>query len=224
MHEMTNINTREFWEDRFQGVDEKARKREEQTRLFAESQITVLDIPGDFDGTILDFGCALGDAMPIYSRAFPRARLIGVDISANAISRCEQKFGNIAKFINGDHHSVPDVDIIISSNVFEHLSDDRDIAKSLLRKCRTLYIVVPYKEQIVPNDEHVNSYDENYFQSIAPSETRVFLSKGWTQYGLKLLYEIHLKNVVKFLIGKERRRRSKQIIFKLVPVSGESHS
>lgn len=210
---MDNINTKQFWEANFQDGNQAA--RENQTRQFAESQVTQFEISPDFDGTILDFGCALGDAIPVYRRAYPRARLMGLDLSANAIRTCTERFGNMATFISGDHKSVPMVDIIIASNVFEHLSNDLEIARDLLDKCQTLYIIVPYREQIVPNDEHVNSYDEKYFDQIARCESKVFLSKGWTQYGFKLIYQIYFKNIVKRLLLKQPRMRSKQIMFKL---------
>ena len=212
---MNNINTKQFWEENFRDVEWKNKAREYQTRSFAESQIEHFDISPYFDGTILDFGCALGDAIPIYHKAYPQAKLIGLDISANAIRKCIEKYGEFATFVSGDHKSVPVVDIIIASNVFEHLSNDLEIAQELMLKCKTLYIVVPYKEQIVPNDEHVNSYDDQYFDPIARCESKVFLSRGWTQYGFKLIYEIYLKNIVKRLILRRIRNRSKQIMFKL---------
>jgi len=210
---MDNINTKQFWEANFQAGSHQA--RENQTRQFAESQIKYFDIGADFSGTILDFGCALGDAIPVYRQAYPRAKLMGIDLSVTAIKACDEKFGDIATFISGDHKSVPKVDVIIASNVFEHLSNDLEVARELLTRCGTLYIIVPYREQIVPNDEHVNSYDEKYFDSIGRCENQVFLSRGWTQYGLKLVYEIYFKNVVKRLLRVEPRRRSKQIMFKL---------
>ncbi len=88
----------------------------------------------------------MGDAIPIYKKNFPKAKLIGLDISGEAIKKCRDKFGDIAQFICGDYTSVPEVDIIISSNVFEHLSNDKIIAEYLLNKCKILNIIVPYKE------------------------------------------------------------------------------
>src|SRR3977135_1205006 len=110
---MNNITTKPFWEENFQGVDWENKARQNQTRCFAEAQIQHFDIGADFDGTILDFGCALGDGIPVYHKAYPRAKLFGLDISANAIKRCVEKYGKIATFVNGDHKSVPLVDIII---------------------------------------------------------------------------------------------------------------
>jgi cyclopropane fatty-acyl-phospholipid synthase-like methyltransferase len=83
---MININTKKYWDNRFEQNWEKQNGRL-QTQSFAESQMTLLELSSDFSGTILDFGCGLGDAMPVYKRSFPKAKLIGVDISSVGIKK-----------------------------------------------------------------------------------------------------------------------------------------
>lgn len=61
-----------------------------------------MNISNDFNGTILDFGYALGDAIPVYSKAFPNVKLFGIDISDHAIIECKKRFGLVAEFIAGD--------------------------------------------------------------------------------------------------------------------------
>ena len=73
---MVNINTKQYWDNRFTHNWEKWNGRL-QTRYFAEDQAPYLELPPNFDGIILDFGCGLGDAMPIYRKNFPKAKLIG---------------------------------------------------------------------------------------------------------------------------------------------------
>lgn len=172
-----NINTKAYWEERFASGDWEEQHGRLQTRSFAKAQVKYFKIPPSFDGTILDFGCGLGDAIPVYRSAFPNARFIGVDISDSAIDLCRRRYGHIAQFIQGDHTSVPLADIIIASNVFEHLDNDREVAAHLLGKCKDLYIIVPYKEETAPGAEHVNSYDENYFWSVGEYD-RCILSRG----------------------------------------------
>ncbi|MBU2494634.1 MAG: class I SAM-dependent methyltransferase [Bacteroidetes bacterium] len=208
-----NINTKEYWEYRFKSGDWENKCGTEQTRLFTLSQLEHLEIPTEFNGTILDFGCASGEALEILHDRFPNAKLIGVDLSENAIQTAKKNYGAIAEFFSGDESIVPDSDIIISSNVFEHLSEYYKIARKLLEKCKVLYIIVPYKEVIVPGDEHVNSFSEYTFSKFQNVKTKVFNSRGWTQYGFKLLFEIYLKNIIKFILNKPTRKRSKQIMF-----------
>ena len=207
-----NINTQEYWEQRFSSGDWEANRGRWQTASFARGHLPYLGIPRNFAGVMLDFGCGLGDAMPIYRESFPKARLMGVDISPRAIELCQQKYGNMATFMQGDFRVVPPVDIIIASNVLEHLSQDRAVVRTLLSRCKDLYIIVPYKEwPLYP--EHVNTYDENYFPGLSDYEWKVFPCEGWSSYGRHLWYEIRIKNIVRYLLGRQLLRRAMQIMF-----------
>jgi len=210
---MKNINTKQYWDNRFRTGDWEKKGGELQTKKFAESQIKYFGINSDFKGTILDFGCGLGDAMPIYKKMYPNANLIGIDISEQAINKCKIKYGNIALFNIGDHNNIPKVDIIIASNVFEHLTDDISIAKSLFDKCCQLFIIVPFNEKINIDSEHINSYDETSFEKIGNYNFVIFKSKGWSQYGFNLIFNIYFKNVLRFLLRKKINKRAKQIIY-----------
>ena len=215
---MNNINIKFYWDNRFANGDWEYKLERNQTRKFAGSQIKHLDISRDFKGTILDFGCGLGDAFPIYKKAFPKAKLMGLDISEVAIKKCNEHFGYLANFICGTYNDVPRVDIIIASNVFEHLSNDKDIAKSLLLKCDQLYIIVPYNEVNYsnPKHEHINFYNEFYYNHLTNQiNYEIFISKGWGATGIDLFYNIYLKNIARLLLGRKIVKRPKQIIFKL---------
>lgn len=216
---MNNVNTKSYWDNRFSSGDWENKSGRLQTRKFALSQIKHLDISKDFNGSILDFGCGLGDAFPVYKKNFPKARLIGLDISEGAIDKCKKLYGHLGKFICGTFDDVPVVDIIISSNVFEHLSDDIKIAKNLLSRCNQLYIIVPYNEMDHdnPQHEHVNyNYNEFYFRNVTKNITyKIYYSKGWGKEGIDLYYNIYFKNIARFFLGKNLVKRLKQIMFKL---------
>ena len=210
-----NINTKEYWDRRFGAGDWERRHGRWQTTSFAEAQVPLLGLARDFEGTLLDFGCGLGDAIPVYRRAYPRATLIGMDISAEAIRKCEERYEATATFLQGDHSVVPNVDVIVASNVFEHLSMDKDVAATLVKRCRHLYIVVPYKEWPLC-DEHINTYDETSFDYLNVVGRQIFRSRGWTEYGLSLLVNIYLRNIGRRLLGKAPRKRAMQIMFHIV--------
>jgi len=164
----------------------------------------------DFSGTLLDFGCGLGDSMAVYRSHFPEARLIGVDISEKAIEICRATYSHLAEFIQGDVHAVPVVDVIISSNVLEHLDNDIDVARRLLSRCAQLYVVVPYKEEICLNNEHVNSYDQRHFESLGVHEWYIIPSQ---QKWISLAYSIYCKNLLRAFSGRRLVRRPRQIMF-----------
>ena len=208
-----NINTQEYWDHRFSSGDWEDRRGRWQTESFARAQIPHLGIARDFAGTIVDFGCGLGDAIPVYREFFPKAILTGVDISGEAIKQCRQKYGRTASFAQGDYLAVPEADIIIASNVFEHLPNDRLIARHLISRCSSLYIIVPYRERPL-DPEHINRYGRDYFHEIGGYDWRVFTCPGWSQYGRRLIIDVYLKNIGRLFLGRPIRRRGKQILFR----------
>lgn len=212
-----NINTPDYWDWRFASGDWEAKKGRSQTEGFASAQIRWVDLASDFAGTLLDFGCGMGDAMEVYRRAFPRASLMGIDISPAAIQRCRENYGSIASFSVGDFKSVPAVDAIIASNVLEHLDNDKEVAKWLLSQCQDLFIVVPYREHPrIP--EHVNAYDETSFTTLSPGRYsyHVFSCPGWTPSGFRdLWWNIYCKNPVRAIVGRPTIRKNLQIIYHL---------
>lgn len=206
-----NINSKDYWEQRFSSGDWEQKSGRTQTTLFARSQVSLFRIDKNFSGGLVDFGCGLGDAIPVYKKSFPNAKLMGVDVSESAIEKCRERYGWAASFISGQHQECPPADIIVASNVFEHLSDDLQIAKALLSRCKELYITVPYKECPLCK-EHLRAYDENYFQSLGGAEFIIFPSKGWSEYGLNM-WRLKLKNLLRIIIGKPTQARKMQIMF-----------
>jgi len=213
-----NVNSKEYWDDRFSSTNGKswrANSGENQTKLFAYEIVRRLKMDTDFHGTILDFGCALGDAIPIYKERYPNAQFIGIDISTSAINICNQKFGNIATFLAEDVNNIPSVDVIVMSNVLEHLSDDKDFVKRLLRKCKDLYIAVPYEEKAPLHEEHVNSYNLHTFDYLN-AEKEVYLCRGYTfSQILKSYIYIELKNIIRplFNVPLYKGGLNRQILF-----------
>jgi len=213
-----NINSKEYWDERFSSDNKKswrANAGENQTKTFAYEIVKRLKMNTDFSGTILDFGCALGDAIPIYKERYPNAQFIGVDISTAAINICIQKFGNIATFLAEDIDNIPPVDVIVISNVLEHLSDDKAFVDRLLNKCKDLYIAVPYDEQAPLHEEHVNSYNRHSFDYLN-ADKEVYLCRGYAiRQILKSYVYIELKNIIRplFKVPLYKGGLNRQILF-----------
>ena len=139
-----------------------------------------------------------------------------MDISEEAIKKCKNRFGSFATFLPGTELNVPEVDIIISSNVFEHLSNHIDIAKKLKNKCKKLFIIVPFEEDLKKHGsrEHINSYTKKTFNEVSSNiEIKIFRSKGWGETTKDLYLKVYLKNIGRFLLGKKLRKKIKQIMF-----------
>lgn len=208
------INGRDYWDWRFSSGDWEAKKGREQTASFARAQVERFDLPRSFSGTLLDFGCGLGDAMPVYRGAFPNATLLGIDISTAAIARCRADYGHLASFFVGDHRAVPRVSVVIASNVLEHITDDLGAISILLERCERLYIAVPCRERLQPGQEHLHAYDETSFQHWRPYAIESFVCPGGSQFGMRdLWWNVYAKNVVRPLFGRPIVRRTRQIMF-----------
>ncbi len=219
-----NINTRGYWERRFSSGDWEAKRGRWQTQSFARGQIPFIHLGKNFEGTLLDFGCGLGDAMPVYKESYPKANLIGIDISESAIEICKERYGSFAQFRQGDFSCVPEADVIIASNVLEHLDGDRRIASHLLSKCEHLYVITPYEEAAPLSLEHIRTYDENHFRGVGEFSFKVFPCAGWSQFGLNDLWiQVRLKNLARLALGRPVLCRNLQIIFHFVnPTRGEA--
>lgn len=209
-----NVNTREYWDQRFASGNWEQSRGRWQTTAFAQKQVRLLRVASTFDGTIVDFGCGLGDALPIYKTCFPSAKLIGVDHSNAAILECQKAFAGIATFVHGDAESVPKVDVIVASNVLEHITDDKTVIEILLSKCSELYVFVPYKEHpLCP--EHVNYYDRESLSFFEVIETKVYWARGWSKYGRGLWIDAYLKNLLRPFLGRPLVGQKKQIMFRI---------
>jgi 16S rRNA G1207 methylase RsmC len=55
-----NINTKQYWEERFGSGDWEKKGGFSQSTQLCLSQIPILEISKDFDGLLLDFGCGAG--------------------------------------------------------------------------------------------------------------------------------------------------------------------
>lgn len=174
---------KEYWDHRFK-TDNWGQNGRIQTKEYAKANIKIMGLNRNFSGSMLDFGCALGDAVSIYSNVFPNAKLIGVDISAAAIEKCREKYGAIAEWLSVDYTSVPFTDVIIASHVMEHIIDDKLVINELIQKCRDLFVFVPYKENPL-YFEHVNYYDEFSYKDLDVFEQKAFevcfkVKNSWT--------------------------------------------
>lgn len=206
------VNSEEYWNFRFGSGDWSAKEGFSQTQGFASSQVGRFGLGRDFRGNLCDFGCGAGDSFPIYRAAFPEAKLFGVDFSKEAIALCKSRFDVLATFECGGVDAVPHSDVIVCSNVLEHLDDDVGTAAALLERCRKLLVIVPYREQPL-SEEHLRAYDLKSFESLQPIRSDVFDSPGWTEYGWQLYGRVYGLNPLRVLTGRPWRRRRMQILY-----------
>jgi len=94
-----------------------------QTELFAYYFDQVITFP-EQDFSLLDVGCALGQAAAFFARRYPEANISATDISDVAISRANEQYGDSIQFFAEDITRLDgQYDVIYCSNVQEHFHD-----------------------------------------------------------------------------------------------------
>jgi ubiquinone/menaquinone biosynthesis C-methylase UbiE len=104
----------------------------EETGHFASYKIDIVHdrVGGDGEGlTILDFGCGVGQSTPYFAERFPKARLLGTDVSSQSIAVAESRHGPLATYTHYDAgdplpYADASVDVAFTSCVFHHIPHD----------------------------------------------------------------------------------------------------
>lgn len=160
-----SINSREYWDDRFEG-DWQDMQGKEQTAFFAKVALRLMpswlktEIISE-KLSICDFGCALGQAVDILHNSL-QTEVYGIDFSQQAVENAQNRFSQY-KFIQKDIVSgdMSDLcfDIGYISNVLEHIPNPWQAAENIAR-CISQYLIImiPFRE-ILDIDEHCNKFD-----------------------------------------------------------------
>ena len=217
-NKLINVNNNDYWNIRFEkDWIEKGGKTQTQQHMMSVIPILKKYIPHTFTGQILDFGCALGDGIPILHHHFPYAKLIGVDYSKTAISHCIERYGDFANFICNENSEIPFVDVIVSLHCIEHITDDKIMVRTLLKKCSSLFVTVPYNENIEYIKEHIHSYNKEYFSDFIEHKNIYINSpcrNNIRRFIISFLRNFVFNNIKRFLLGKKLSPlRTKQITY-----------
>lgn len=216
-----NINTPDNWEI-YMNTNWLKNNGRDQTRLFAHYFLEKIILPDDIR-TILDVGCAFGDALPVFHKKYPRLKLTGCDVSHYAIQEAQNSYGEFAEFKNWSFNEIQgNYDAIYCSNVLEHFENYLDIAKKLVNHCNYCYIMTPYREllegnplSVSINQWHVVTFDKNSFKDI---RNKNIIRKHiiYTPFAWGKKYS--LKEKIDYLIrNHDILHEEKQIIYEIIP-------
>ena len=162
------INSREYWEERFSTGDWDAYGGQEQTRFFynlaLESlpQWLISDIQEN-DLSIVDVGCAEGAGTELFKKKFSRSRVIGIDFSESAIKQARERYVQ-CEFECLDVNNIQEkFDVVLSSNVLEHLKDPYVQLSRLVGVAdKYCIIILPFQEDNL-HKEHFTRFDYDSF-------------------------------------------------------------
>ncbi|MCC7461858.1 MAG: class I SAM-dependent methyltransferase [Gammaproteobacteria bacterium] len=218
-----------WWEDYFApGGGWERHGGREQTRRFAQQFVRRSGLERDGRFSLLDVGCALGEALRVFAEAFPQAQLWGVDFSPTAVARSRAALGTRAHVEVASIESVRGpFDVVYCSNTLEHFVDYADKARMLLRQCaRQLFVMVPYLElrdgkplQPDPREHHQHSFERDTFDFLvseglaADVQVQVFACPGAWGWSLSDHVVQRARNVGRAFAGRPTLAPPRQILY-----------
>lgn len=190
-----------------------------QIRVFAKYFLCNANLPKN-KITILDAGCGIGSAIHEIHKKYPNIILSGYDNDIDHFKECQRVHSQYANFYLCDIADIQDnFDIVYISNVLEHLRNWKEIVKHLLSKCRRLYILIPYKEDLsletvsgIDRVDHVASFDKNSFSFLKNDRMSIAYRVIRTPFawGHPLKREVILR--VKAYLKNEKYNKQRQLL------------
>jgi len=182
-----------------------------------------VQIPLNGQFSLLDVGCALGDSMPVLHSAYPQAKLVGCDVSANAVRRCTAEYGHYATFFESSIHELSrQFDVIFCSNLIEHIEKYVEMVAHLTSLAKIVYVMVPYMElhkgeRLSPKLGmwHVATFEGNTFDLLKKNglEIRTWIFRCPGAWG-RALWRIPIAKARAYVLNLDYEDR-KQIVFEL---------
>ena len=165
-----DTNSVGYWNKRF-FEDWTAKGGREQTAFFAE--LCCRELPGWLveevrarQLAIFDYGCALGDALPILQRAFPQSTIRGGDIAQVGLGLARALYPDFEfTDVNAIDEAVKVADVVYCSNTLEHFTNWREVLLWLGAHAREFVVVVLPFEEDDRIDEHVCTFE---FDTLPP--------------------------------------------------------
>lgn len=168
------VNDRAYWNDYFSEGQWEKFDGPAQTRFFAHVAFDALSEKHrrEFHAnkfSILDAGCAEGDATDFLAEQFPESRVLGVDFAAEAIQRARKHYPHREFAVADLEHLPDDFDVVFCSNVLEHFPDPAAQMQRLTRVARVyLAVLVPFEEENL-HESHAFRFDASFFNDNTPT-------------------------------------------------------
>ena len=162
------INSKEYWEERFDSNDWEEQDGASQTYFFYKVLIEnlpkwLIDEIQLLEYNIADLGCAEGEGTFLLKNNFINSDITGIDFSQNAITKARQKFPSCI-FENKDIMNIDkNFDVVFSSNVIEHFANPNKIISKIISYSKNYCIIMlPFREKELC-DEHFNVFNYSSF-------------------------------------------------------------
>lgn len=172
------INSKEYWENRFESNDWEKYDGEGQSAFFSRIALNVFPewLKRDFtkaSWSVHDLGCAEGAGTAELARYFPNCHFTGIDFSEPAIEKAIAKHP-FCDFVVGDiTKEIEKADIIFCSNVLEHMKHPRIVLENMIKAAkRHAIFLIPLHDDtnieehfFVFAEEFIPAFYDNYVLS-----------------------------------------------------------
>ena len=220
------INSKEYWENRFSTNDWEEHSGSEQSSYFAEILVNML--PEWFVRrvnteklSITDMGCASGEAYPHLRQKFPYSDISGADFAPSAIDSAQAHYPN-GNFYVADitmPKTILPSDVIVCSNVLEHFHEPHSILQNLFQRAKQyVVLLVPFREDFFV-EEHLTVFDTPHVAikegdySLVYAASKQCYSEYYNAEQLLLIYSradqdrdaVKLSDLVEHICNKEHK-------------------
>lgn len=202
----SEINSKEYWDQRFGSRDWEKNFGAEQTLHFYTLLVNGMpeEVQQEFNDkhyTIMDFGCAQGEGTDYLAKVLDKTSVTGVDFSCEAIeianarnSKAKYVCKNLLSSEADDFKQI--FDVVISSNTLEHFYNPWEVLSTLSTKAKKyMVILVPFDQKNIPDGEHFYSFNYNNIPTKINGFSLVFKKliypdpKYWADKQIILLYK-----------------------------------
>jgi len=167
-----DVNSQQYWETRlrFSWDSVGGGLQNKQFAIGMSKQIDTAKLGAV--NSILDYGCATGESVPVLRNMFPNARIYLFDLARDGMKLGLKKYGETYNCSEWD--SRLSVDLIYTSNVIEHVANVKEFLNALYSKTNSAIIVqCPWDERHPdgskltpekPNGEHIWTIDDSFVE------------------------------------------------------------
>lgn len=164
------VNEQGYWENRFASKDWEQNNGREQTKYFGALLLEHLPrwLKSEWAQkaySICDMGCAEGDCAGLLAQQFPCSEIFGADFSRSALDLGRINYPAV-RFLQDDiYTSDKQYDVIVLSNVLEHLEQPEQVLRRLLHNAQKYVVVMVPLDDDLCIAEHINHFSFDSFQN-----------------------------------------------------------
>jgi trans-aconitate methyltransferase len=160
---MTTVDYESIWQGVWGDMQKYGPVHRHHRRLFVEM---FREIPTDEIATIADMGCGEGSNLAFLGTRFPQAKLYGFDISRTAIEAASKYVDAQFGILDFQKDIAPEqFDVVVSSDVVEHLPNDAAAIKNMRRMARRYVLIATVQGRMRKNEASIG-----HLRNYAPGE------------------------------------------------------